>query len=257
MKKIILAFVLISISLGVFSQTVKTQQQLIDYIENDSMWQYNSEESKYQIVTVKMEQWMKDMAVSAMFLSEALDADSLIDVKLDSLATVLRAEMGAGIVHDTINNNLIATSGTVIDTFYSDGTASASPLYGPELVPTPDFSSATGFDLSNGTTITGGECVANTAATYATLFSLNPASVSAANFQNGTTYEIRIDVTEYTSGTFRVRLGNTSVILGYTPEVTTYTEQITTTEVPTSVLIGNMAGGAVMKFDNFSIKEVL
>jgi hypothetical protein len=81
--------------------------------------------------------------------------------------------------------------------------------------------------------------------------------MSAANFQNGTTYRVSIDVTDYTSGTFRVRIGSTTVILDYDPVVQTYTAEITTTEVPTSVLIGVVSVGAVMKFDNFSIKEVL
>ena len=147
----------------------------------------------------------------------------------------------------TINTNVLLT---ITLRPYSD------PVVSPELITGGDFAADLYFDKYNSTTITGGVAVFNTAVAYNAV--LRQTSIGVVNLS---TYLISFDVTEYTSGNFRVGLG--SLTHGaYSDEGNPiqasghYSIEVTLNDVlaPPDIIFFSWSVGPVCKIDNVSVK---
>ena len=127
----------------------------------------------------------------------------------------------------------------------SGGTALRKISYGSELVTNGDFATDTDWTLGDGWTISGGVAVGTN--TFRELVS-NTATVIA-----GRTYIVTFEITSYTAGRVKAKVGST---LGtYRDSVGVYTETITATNTDNARIVRsdlNFTGS----IDNVSVKEV-
>jgi hypothetical protein len=132
-----------------------------------------------------------------------------------------------------------------------------SSPYGVELVTNGNFSVGTGWTLSTGTTISGGECVINSAITYYNIL------YQAVGITVGKTYKIEFDITAYTSGTIRVQLGNVDTgtdtydVSFVAVQHVNITIPFTDTTTDARLSFYSWGTAPVMHIDNVSLKEVL
>jgi len=142
--------------------------------------------------------------------------------------------------------NLNSATDLITFTRASGGTALRKISYGSELVTNGDFATDTDWTLGDGWTISGGVAVGTN--TFRELVS-NTATVIA-----GRTYIVTFEITSYTAGRVKAKVGST---LGtYRDSVGVYTETITATNTDNARIVRsdlNFTGS----IDNVSVKEVL
>jgi len=141
--------------------------------------------------------------------------------------------------------NLNSATDLITFTRASGGTALRKISYGSELVTNGDFATDTDWTLGDGWTISGGVAVGTN--TFRELVS-NTATIIA-----GRTYIVTFEITSYTAGRVKAKVGST---LGtYRDSVGVYTETITATNTDNARIVRsdlNFTGS----IDNVSVKEV-
>lgn len=132
----------------------------------------------------------------------------------------------------------------------------AGSPYGEELITNGEFNTDTAWTKFNGSTISGGEAIFNTATNYGHLI------YQPCTLVNGKTYKVDFTITSYTSGSIRFIMGTkddgTSNGISYNAN-NTYSVEFTINDVSFTQQFSFISwdSGAVMHIDNVSVKEVL
>lgn len=141
--------------------------------------------------------------------------------------------------------NLNSATDLITFTRASSGTALRKVSYGSELVTNGDFTTNSDWTLGNGWTISGGVAVGTN--TFRELVSNTTTIIS------GRTYIVTFEITSYTAGRVKAKVGGT---LGtYRDSVGVYTEIIVATNTDNARIVRsdlNFTGS----IDNISVKEV-
>lgn len=151
---------------------------------------------------------------------------------------------------------LFSIKAQIVGVVASSGGTVTPATYGSELVTNGNFTSATGWTLYSGATVTGGECVINSAATYTEMV------YETIVLSAGTTYHIEFDITGYTSGTLKVLLGSTSDgcyndIMYTSNQHVSFDLLFDCATAPLRITFYSWNIGPVLHLDNVSVKEVL
>jgi len=125
-------------------------------------------------------------------------------------------------------------------------------VLGPELVTNGDFATDTGWTKSAGTTISGGKVNLASVAINTIAFEQTGYSLVV-----GKTYEIKFEISNYSSGSFSIRLGNNTLnnITGINANGS-YVYRIVQGNTGTQSFSVFVAVIGTASFDNISVKEI-
>lgn len=145
------------------------------------------------------------------------------------------------------------TIGGVSDTFTSTTIAAGAP----ELFPDPTLVSPN-YTTSGLVTKASGQMAVYSAAISTSALTLNTTLLSAfnANIVNGTTYDVALTITGYTSGNIRVRIWNGTVIILTAPGNGVVTAVVTAgaTSAAGLFISGDTSAPATLNITNISVK---
>lgn len=240
--KTLIAALLIVISTNLSAQTQKTEAEFTTFIENNLI-------VGNKIQSAQFLQLLKDFNASLVNKGDVQTGTYYTSAQVDSIiaANVSGINGADSSRYNSTDHTIIVYSGTVIDTFNTDGTGTVA-TYGPELVLNGDFSTTDNWTLATGATIGGGVLSWDGSSGYNSTYQPNRLEI-------GKTYQVTFTIASYTSGSVRVAMGTGGTGIQRS-SAGTFTENIVCSG-NTHIYIQSYNTYFNGSVDNISVKEVL